>query len=68
LPIRYLVEKSPDMAKEFFGRKREFCVDNINKVQQIVASKRKNLESVQIVLQGKVAEGYGGLASGVVST
>ena len=56
------------MAKEFFGRKREFCVDNINKVQQIVASKRKNLESVQIVLQGKVAEGYGGLASGVVST
>jgi len=62
---RYLVEKSPEKAKEFFGCKREFCVDNncyINKVQAIVASKRKNLESVQIVLQGKVQQGYGGLS------
>ena len=62
------MEKSPELAKEFFGRKREFCVDNINKVQAIVASKRKNLESVQIVLQGKVQQGYGGLSSGVVDT
>lgn len=62
----YLVEKSPEKAKEFFGRKREFCVDNINKVQQILASKRKNLESVAIMLQQRIAQESGGESAGVV--
>merc|ERR1711990_135753 len=51
----YLVEKTPEHAKEFFGRKREFCVDNINKVQQLLAGKKKNLESVSIMLNQKIA-------------
>ena len=34
----YIVEKSPEKAKEFFGRKREFCIDNINKVRGTFAS------------------------------
>merc|ERR1711934_1215409 len=64
----YLVEKSPDKAKEFFSRKKEFCVDNINKVQQLLASKRKNLESVAILLQQKIAAESGGVAAGAVDT
>jgi len=61
----YLVEKAPDKAKEFFGRKREFCTDNINKVQQLLAGKRKNLESVSILVQQKMAGASGGVAANI---
>merc|ERR1711998_368756 len=60
----YLVEKPPDKAKEFFQRKKEFCTENIGKVQQMLAMKKKNLEQVTIVLNAKVASQTGAQNAG----
>merc|ERR1712070_393566 len=57
----YHVGKTPEKAAEFFSRKREFCTENINRVQALLAMKRKNLESVSIVTQQKVAAATGGV-------
>merc|ERR1712072_931265 len=61
----YLVEKAPEKASDFFGRKKEFCATNISKVQQLLANKRKNQESVSIILQQKIAAETGGVGGGV---
>merc|ERR1712224_407271 len=61
----YIVEKTPEKAADFFGRKKEFCASNISKVQQLLATKRKNLESVTIVLQQKQAAATGAVGGGV---
>merc|ERR1711998_40313 len=49
----YLVEKPPDKAKEFFQRKKEFCTENIGKVEQMT-----------IVLNAKVASQTGAQNAG----
>merc|ERR1711998_48142 len=61
----YLVEKPPEKAREFFQRKKEFCTENIGKVQQMLAMKKKNLEQVTIVLNAKVAAQTGASNAGM---
>merc|ERR1711918_81247 len=61
----YVVEKPVAKASEFFARKKEFCVTNVNKVQELLSAKQKNMESVSIVCQNKIAAESGGVSTGI---
>ena len=50
----YYVRKSRDGAREFFDRKLEMVHGNIEALQRIVSEKKKNLESVNIIMSQKM--------------
>jgi len=52
----YYVNKSVQSAQEFTDRKIKIIAENIEKVQQALAVKRKNLETVLFVMQTKLTQ------------
>eukprot|EP01117_Protostelium_nocturnum_P012056 TRINITY_DN4415_c0_g1_i1.p1 TRINITY_DN4415_c0_g1~~TRINITY_DN4415_c0_g1_i1.p1 ORF type:complete len:155 (-),score=42.05 TRINITY_DN4415_c0_g1_i1:75-539(-) len=52
----YYVSKTVGGAQEFFDRKVKMINDNTEQVSQALAVKRKNLESVLMVMQNKIEQ------------
>jgi len=52
----YYVNKGIPAAQEFTERKIKIIVENMEKVQQALAVKRNNLETVLLVMQTKLTQ------------
>ena len=55
----YFFEKSPEEAREFFGRKAATVQENADSLAKIIQQKRKQKQQVLQVLQARVREQVG---------